>query len=276
LYDVKSLTIESDSVTAHHTSRVSSAHHMAAQSPRPTEGTTGAARATTRQDPAAERQFHRRFDCHQLSKFTYCSWRTNKTVEAVHKANVRRFFGRVSRPTTNTSSPWRAQLLQCIRRAKLFCEDLRPITIGTGSERRFMCMRPDINGTGLAREGLARIIRTEVNVAAAARAAAELALLPLGATVAALADPYGLSLDEMDEMDEMTRDWFAPAGNRSYRYSLRAVKRDWLALRFAQSQSPTNSSSCSSSSQPAAAVLAAGCEKSQGHSAAGMLASRNS
>ena len=200
MYDVKSLTIESDSVTAHHTSRVSSAHHMAAQSPRPTEGTTGAARATTRQDPAAERQFHRRFDCHQLSKFTYCSWRTNKTVDAVHKANVRRFFGRVSRPTTNTSSPWRAQLLQCIRRAKLFCEDLRPITIGTGSERRFMCMRPDINGTGLAREGLARIIRTEVNVAAAARAAAELALLPLGATAAALADPYGLSLDEMDEM----------------------------------------------------------------------------
>ena len=41
-------------------------------------------------------------------------------------------------------------------------------------------MRPDINGTGPAREGLARIIRTEVNAAAAARAAAELALLPLG------------------------------------------------------------------------------------------------
>ena len=87
-----------------------------------------------------------------------------------------------------------------MKRAKLFREDLRPITIGTGSERRFMCMRPDINGTGPAREGLARIIRTEVNAAAAARAAAELALLPLGATVAALADPYGLSLDEMDEM----------------------------------------------------------------------------
>ena len=59
-----------------------------------------------------------------------------------------------------------------MKRAKLFREDLRPITIGTGSERRFLCMRPDSNGIGPARAGLARIIRTEANAAAAIRAVA--------------------------------------------------------------------------------------------------------
>ena len=88
-----------------------------------------------------------------------------------------------------------------MKRAKLFREDLRPITIGTGSERRFLCMRPDSNGIGPARAGLARIIRTEANAVAANRAAAQLALLTPGTTAAVVvADPYGLSLDEMDVM----------------------------------------------------------------------------
>ena len=87
-----------------------------------------------------------------------------------------------------------------MKRAKLFREDLRPITTGTGRDRRFLCMRPDSNGIGPARAGLARIIRTEANAAAAIRAAAQLALQPPGATAANLTDPYGLSLDEMDVM----------------------------------------------------------------------------
>ena len=58
-------------------------------------------------------------------------------------------------------------------------------------------MRPDSNGIGRAREGLARIIRTEANAVAANRAAAQLALLTPGTTAAVVvADPYGLSLDE--------------------------------------------------------------------------------
>ena len=151
-----------------------------------------------------EGRVRRELDRSQPPKFTYRSWGTDAPVDAGNKANVRRFFAfsaRVPRPTTNAAPPRRAQLLQCMKRAKLFREDLRPITTGTGRDRRFLCMRPDSNGIGAAREGLARIIRTEANAVAANRAAAQLALLTPGTTAAVVvADPYGLSLDEMDGM----------------------------------------------------------------------------